>query len=192
MGQFFADSFQRRTGRPLAIVAGDPATASLVALTAPSRPSLYLESAPEYLPRVTQARTSRRRARWWSGRRPTPPAGRRPRSRGSFPIWCRGAARLRAALPGPHAAAAGRLGHDPSARAGAGRAAGAAAAARAAADAARRIARRRRRPGRSRSRRLSRRPAGPAAAPGAARAAAPAAAPAPSRARSSPELHAPQ
>ena len=54
MGQFFADSFQRRTGRPLAIVAGDPATASLVALMAPSRPSLYLESAPAYLPRVSR------------------------------------------------------------------------------------------------------------------------------------------
>ena len=60
--------------------------ASLVALAAPSRPSLYLESAAEYLPRVTSA-TSTRRARSWSGRRPTRPAGRRPRSRGSFPIW---------------------------------------------------------------------------------------------------------
>jgi hypothetical protein len=54
MGQFFADSFQRRTGRPLAIVAGDLSTASLVALMAPSRPSLYLESAPEYLPRLNR------------------------------------------------------------------------------------------------------------------------------------------
>jgi hypothetical protein len=53
MGRFFGDSFQRRTGRPLSIVAGDPSTAALVSLTAPSRPSLYLESAPEYLPRVT-------------------------------------------------------------------------------------------------------------------------------------------
>jgi hypothetical protein len=54
MGQFFGDSFARRTGRPLAIVAGDLPTASLVSLMAPSRPSLYLESAPEYLPRVTR------------------------------------------------------------------------------------------------------------------------------------------
>ena len=40
MGQFFAESFERRTGKPLAIVAGDPQIAALVALTAPSRPSL--------------------------------------------------------------------------------------------------------------------------------------------------------
>jgi hypothetical protein len=53
MAQFFADSFQRRTGRPLAIVAGDPSTAGLVSLLAPTRPSLFLESAPAYLPRVS-------------------------------------------------------------------------------------------------------------------------------------------
>jgi 4-amino-4-deoxy-L-arabinose transferase-like glycosyltransferase len=54
MGQFFADSFQRRTGRPLAIVAGDLPAASLVALAAPSRPSLYLASAAEFLPRLNR------------------------------------------------------------------------------------------------------------------------------------------
>jgi hypothetical protein len=54
MAHFFADSFQRRTGRPLTIVAGDPPTASLVSLMAPSRPSLYLESSPKYLPRVSR------------------------------------------------------------------------------------------------------------------------------------------
>ena len=43
IGQFFGDSFQRRTGRPLAIVAGDPRLAALVALATPRRPSLYLE-----------------------------------------------------------------------------------------------------------------------------------------------------
>ena len=54
LGHYFGDSFQRRTGKPLAIVAGDRSIASLVSLMAPSRPSLYLESAPEYLPRVTK------------------------------------------------------------------------------------------------------------------------------------------
>jgi hypothetical protein len=54
MAQFFGDSFARRTGRPLAVVAGDQPLAALVALEAPSRPSLYRGSAPEYLPPVTQ------------------------------------------------------------------------------------------------------------------------------------------
>ena len=54
MGQFFGESFARRTGRPLAVVAGDPALAPLVALSAPSRPSLYLDSAPDDRPRVTK------------------------------------------------------------------------------------------------------------------------------------------
>jgi hypothetical protein len=54
MGQFFSESFVRRTGRPLTIVAGDRPTAALVVFGAPNRPSLYLESAPEYLPKVTQ------------------------------------------------------------------------------------------------------------------------------------------
>ncbi len=47
MGRFFAESFERRTGRPLAIVAGDARIAALVALAAPSRPSLYLDLTPE-------------------------------------------------------------------------------------------------------------------------------------------------
>jgi hypothetical protein len=53
MGQFFADNYQRRTGAPLAIVAGDVRTATLVALAAPSRPSLFLDSTPERTPWVT-------------------------------------------------------------------------------------------------------------------------------------------
>jgi hypothetical protein len=53
LGEFFGDSFARRTGRPLAVVAGDRSLAALVALAAPSRPSLYMETTPEYLPHVT-------------------------------------------------------------------------------------------------------------------------------------------
>jgi hypothetical protein len=51
--QFFADSFQRRVGAPLPIVAGDPRTAALIALGAPSRPSLYLDETPERSPWVS-------------------------------------------------------------------------------------------------------------------------------------------
>jgi len=41
MGHFFADSFERRTGRPLAVVGGDKETAALVAVAAASRPGVY-------------------------------------------------------------------------------------------------------------------------------------------------------
>ena len=54
MGQFFGDSFARRTGQPLAVVAGDQALALLVALAAPSRPSLYLESVVDNRSHVTR------------------------------------------------------------------------------------------------------------------------------------------
>jgi hypothetical protein len=47
MGQFFGENFQRRTGRPLAIVAGEPRLSELIALAAPSRPSLMLQATPE-------------------------------------------------------------------------------------------------------------------------------------------------
>jgi hypothetical protein len=53
MGRFFADSFERRTGQPLAIVTGDPGTAALIALSAPSRPSVLFDSTPERSPWVT-------------------------------------------------------------------------------------------------------------------------------------------
>jgi hypothetical protein len=53
MGHFFADSFARRTGRPLAIVTGDERTAALIALAAPSRPSVYFDADPARSPWVT-------------------------------------------------------------------------------------------------------------------------------------------
>jgi hypothetical protein len=53
MGRFFADSFERRTGHPLAVVTGDPRTAALIALAAPSRPSVFFDADPERSPWVT-------------------------------------------------------------------------------------------------------------------------------------------
>jgi 4-amino-4-deoxy-L-arabinose transferase-like glycosyltransferase len=53
MGRFFAESFERRTGQPLAIVTGDPRTAALIAVAAPSRPSILFDAAPERSPWVT-------------------------------------------------------------------------------------------------------------------------------------------
>jgi 4-amino-4-deoxy-L-arabinose transferase-like glycosyltransferase len=53
MGRFFAQSFERRTGQPLAIVSGDVRTAELIALAAPSRPRIYLDADPARSPSVT-------------------------------------------------------------------------------------------------------------------------------------------
>jgi Dolichyl-phosphate-mannose-protein mannosyltransferase len=53
MGAFFAESFQRRTGQKLAIITGDPRTAALIALTAPSRPSVFSDADPSRTPWVT-------------------------------------------------------------------------------------------------------------------------------------------
>jgi hypothetical protein len=53
MGRFFADNFARRTGHPLAVVSGDDQIAELVALAAPSRPSVYFAGDPAHSPWVT-------------------------------------------------------------------------------------------------------------------------------------------
>ena len=53
MGQFFTETFRRRTGKPLAIVVGDARTAGLVALASPDRPSLYVEGSPPLAPWLT-------------------------------------------------------------------------------------------------------------------------------------------
>jgi hypothetical protein len=62
MGKFFAESFERRTGKPLAVVAGDPRLAALVALGAPSRPSFYDVAAPEHSPWIGGADLRRKGA----------------------------------------------------------------------------------------------------------------------------------
>jgi 4-amino-4-deoxy-L-arabinose transferase-like glycosyltransferase len=53
IAHFFAESYERRVGAPLQIVAGTPRTAALVALGAPSRPSVYFFAMPERSPWVT-------------------------------------------------------------------------------------------------------------------------------------------
>jgi Dolichyl-phosphate-mannose-protein mannosyltransferase len=53
MGRFFADSFARRTGRPLTIVGGDQHIAELVAIGARSRPQVYFEANPAPQSRIT-------------------------------------------------------------------------------------------------------------------------------------------
>jgi 4-amino-4-deoxy-L-arabinose transferase-like glycosyltransferase len=55
MGRFFADTFQSRTGHPLAVVSGEIGPAAIVALGAPSQPSVYFDEDPQRSPSVTPA-----------------------------------------------------------------------------------------------------------------------------------------
>jgi 4-amino-4-deoxy-L-arabinose transferase-like glycosyltransferase len=50
MGQFFTDTFHRRTGAPLHLVVGDAPLAGLVAFASADRPSLMLPDQPELTP----------------------------------------------------------------------------------------------------------------------------------------------
>jgi hypothetical protein len=43
IGRFFSETFERRTGKPLTIVAGDPDIAALIALEPRTRPSLLMD-----------------------------------------------------------------------------------------------------------------------------------------------------
>jgi Dolichyl-phosphate-mannose-protein mannosyltransferase len=54
-GRFFADNFQRRTGKPLAYITGDERLAPLIALASPSRPHVYFDWAPQRSPWATPA-----------------------------------------------------------------------------------------------------------------------------------------
>jgi dolichyl-phosphate-mannose-protein mannosyltransferase len=49
-GRFFAENFQRRSGKPLTYVTGDPQLAPLIALGARSRPHVYFDWAPQRSP----------------------------------------------------------------------------------------------------------------------------------------------
>jgi hypothetical protein len=54
-GRFFADNFQRRTGKSLGYVTGDEQLAPLVALASPSRPHVFFNWAPERSPWASPA-----------------------------------------------------------------------------------------------------------------------------------------
>ncbi|MGP9813434.1 glycosyltransferase family 39 protein [Rhodopseudomonas sp. NSM] len=53
IARFFGESFERRTGRPLPAVAGDPELAGLIAMGR-SRPHLFLDATPARTPWVTR------------------------------------------------------------------------------------------------------------------------------------------
>ncbi|HWW48022.1 MAG TPA: glycosyltransferase family 39 protein [Xanthobacteraceae bacterium] len=50
IGKFFGENFERRTGQPLPLVAGDPQLAMLIGMAAPSRPRVLLDATPERTP----------------------------------------------------------------------------------------------------------------------------------------------
>ena len=54
-GRFFADNFERRTGKPLAFVTGDAELAPLIALASRSRPHVYFDWAPQRSPWASPA-----------------------------------------------------------------------------------------------------------------------------------------
>lgn len=54
IGRFFAESFERRTGKPLPAVAGDQRIASLIALNG-ARPHLLLDASSQLVPSITPA-----------------------------------------------------------------------------------------------------------------------------------------
>jgi hypothetical protein len=54
-GRFYADIYQRRTGKRLIYLSGDPRVAPLVALAAPSRPHVYFAWAPQRSPWASPA-----------------------------------------------------------------------------------------------------------------------------------------
>ena len=97
---------------------GDQPIAALIALTAPSRPSLYLEAAPEYLPRSRSSDIEEKGAVVvWPA---TDTAGRPPPEiMRQFPDLVAEVPRAFARrFQGRMPLHAPRLGHDPAARAG--------------------------------------------------------------------------
>jgi dolichyl-phosphate-mannose-protein mannosyltransferase len=56
IGEFFGDSYFRRTGQPLTAVAGDPELAALIGYSASRRPHLLLDETPDRTPWLTIAR----------------------------------------------------------------------------------------------------------------------------------------
>jgi hypothetical protein len=53
IGRFFGENFERRTGRPLAAVAGDPHLATLIGFGASSRPHVMFDATPQETPWIT-------------------------------------------------------------------------------------------------------------------------------------------
>ena len=113
MGQFFTETFRRRTGKPLAIVIGDVRTAGLVAFASPDRPSLYVDGVPQRAPWLSDEAVREKGAiiAWMAtDAAGTPP----PALKARFPDLCREVPRsFDRSVQGRLPTAAHRLGDDP-------------------------------------------------------------------------------
>lgn len=56
IGKFFGENFERRVGRPLTSVAGDPQISTLIGFAAPARPHVLFDASPEQTPWLTLTR----------------------------------------------------------------------------------------------------------------------------------------
>lgn len=56
IGKFFGESFERRVGKPLVSVAGDPQISTLIGFAAPARPHVMFDASPEQTPWLTPTR----------------------------------------------------------------------------------------------------------------------------------------
>lgn len=56
IGKFFGENFERRVGRPLTSVAGDPQISTLIGFAAPARPHVLFDASPEQTPWLTPTR----------------------------------------------------------------------------------------------------------------------------------------
>ena len=92
MGEFFTDTFHRRTAAPLRIVAGDAEVAGLVAMASPDRPSLFLPDRPDLTPWVSDADV---------------------RQKGAIVLWQRGAVTMKLPPLREHARFRFVVRHDP-------------------------------------------------------------------------------
>ena len=111
MGRFFAESFERRTGQPLAIVSGDPRTRR-VGGARRAEPAERLFSSRTGALALGDRRDIRKKGAVWFGRRPTQ-IRRRRRNQSALSRSCpRSAAHFLTPGTWPAPAVADRLGHD--------------------------------------------------------------------------------
>ncbi len=85
MGRFFADSFERRTGQPLAVVTGDPRLADAGRARRAEPPERVVRRRSGGARRGSPPTTSARKARSWSGSPPTPTPTPPPDIKAYFP-----------------------------------------------------------------------------------------------------------